>query len=598
MKKNNGITLIALAITIVILVILVGVTIAALSGDNGLLLKASESKEKTAKTVAKEKVQIEVSASFDNNGNLNMGLLNKNLENIQGIQGLQITKFPATVKVDGYSLVIDDKGNVALEEKYEFENGTIEGTGTVKTDSTASGGKYMYLMSKEDVITLEVNVEKAGAYGIKICYNANYGNKVQRLKINDIYQTNISLIQPNWTEMYCGTYKFNKGKNKIQIVADWGWANFDYLTIYESNLPAMITASQTTPCNVNATKETKSLMKYLSSIYGKNILSGQQEINRGGHGGNYEYEFDYIKNLTGKLPAVRSFDYLSCNPASGYPDHNTNDGTTDRIINWVKNNNGIAASCWHLVVPKDFENYTIGERAKETTYNAKQTTFDTSKAIIEGTKEYEYYQLCLKNLATELKILQNNNVPLIFRPLHEAEGTGGEEGAWFWWGKAGSEVYKKLWILTYKTLTEKYGLNNIIWEWNSYNYENSEDWYPGDSYVDIIAFDKYSCKKDPKDETKYIHDDSPMSGTFYSIMKKYNSKKMIAISENDSFSTVDKLINEKAGWLCFSTWYDSDSKQKFLTDPSFNTKEDTIEMYNSEYCITLDELPPDLYTSK
>lgn len=44
---NNGITLIALVITIIVLLILAGVTIAALSGDNGILTRATESKEKT-----------------------------------------------------------------------------------------------------------------------------------------------------------------------------------------------------------------------------------------------------------------------------------------------------------------------------------------------------------------------------------------------------------------------------------------------------------------------------------------------------------------------------------------------------------------------
>ena len=44
---NKGITLISLVVTIIVLLILAGVTIATLTGDNGILTKASESKEKT-----------------------------------------------------------------------------------------------------------------------------------------------------------------------------------------------------------------------------------------------------------------------------------------------------------------------------------------------------------------------------------------------------------------------------------------------------------------------------------------------------------------------------------------------------------------------
>ena len=57
-RKNKGITLIALVITIIVLLILAGVTIASLSGDNGILTRAAEGKEKTNKANFDEKVTI------------------------------------------------------------------------------------------------------------------------------------------------------------------------------------------------------------------------------------------------------------------------------------------------------------------------------------------------------------------------------------------------------------------------------------------------------------------------------------------------------------------------------------------------------------
>ena len=52
-KRNaRGITLIALVITIIVLLILAGVTIAALSGDNGILKRATQAKNKTGKESA------------------------------------------------------------------------------------------------------------------------------------------------------------------------------------------------------------------------------------------------------------------------------------------------------------------------------------------------------------------------------------------------------------------------------------------------------------------------------------------------------------------------------------------------------------------
>ena len=58
-KGNKGITLIALVITIIVLLILAGVTIAALSGDNGILKRAAEAKQETEKNQVIEMVHEE-----------------------------------------------------------------------------------------------------------------------------------------------------------------------------------------------------------------------------------------------------------------------------------------------------------------------------------------------------------------------------------------------------------------------------------------------------------------------------------------------------------------------------------------------------------
>ena len=53
--RQRGITLIALVITIIILLILAGVTIAAISGDNGILQNAARAKEETEQAEKDEK---------------------------------------------------------------------------------------------------------------------------------------------------------------------------------------------------------------------------------------------------------------------------------------------------------------------------------------------------------------------------------------------------------------------------------------------------------------------------------------------------------------------------------------------------------------
>ncbi len=59
-RVNNGITLIALVITIIVLLILAGVAIATLAGDNGILIKAQEAKNKTEETGDIEKINLAI----------------------------------------------------------------------------------------------------------------------------------------------------------------------------------------------------------------------------------------------------------------------------------------------------------------------------------------------------------------------------------------------------------------------------------------------------------------------------------------------------------------------------------------------------------
>lgn len=60
MKQAKGITLIALVITIIILLILAGISIAMLTGDNGLLTKANLAKNETEKANVIEQAQLDI----------------------------------------------------------------------------------------------------------------------------------------------------------------------------------------------------------------------------------------------------------------------------------------------------------------------------------------------------------------------------------------------------------------------------------------------------------------------------------------------------------------------------------------------------------
>lgn len=495
----------------------------------------------------------------------------------------------AAMAVNG--AVITTAVNATDDVKYEFENAVFTGTVAADDDADASGGKVAF-MKEDGTISVSVDAAESGMYDITIYAKGEGGSKIQNLGVNGVDQGQISISEEGYNPITM-TVKLEKGENDVTISKSWGWTKFDYMTVKSATLPE-IKATQTDCCDIKATAETRSLMAYLASVYGNGIISGQQEIyNYGPH--DFEHEFEYLNDLTGHYPAIRGFDFLnSANILYG-----SEDGTVDRMIDWAKNKNGIVTASWHITVPKKMEGYKVGNRVEynDATYRPDETDFVTSNVLVEGSVEREFYLKSLENIAPQLLKLQEEGVPVIWRPLHEAEGGGGETGGWFWWAKDGSAAYKEIWKLTYDVLVNEYGCHNLIWEWNSYNYEYSQDWYPGDEYVDIIGYDKYNCTDWSTGSAVVKHNDSAISSTFYGIMNKYDSKKMVAMAENDSFSTVDNLTSEKAGWLYFCTWYGGGSDDiDFLSNANFNTKEDTIAMYQSDYCITLDELPVDLYT--
>ena len=62
MRNQRGVTLIALVITIIVLLILAGVSIAMLTGDNGILTQANQAKYQSAQGEAKEKINLALNA--------------------------------------------------------------------------------------------------------------------------------------------------------------------------------------------------------------------------------------------------------------------------------------------------------------------------------------------------------------------------------------------------------------------------------------------------------------------------------------------------------------------------------------------------------
>jgi mannan endo-1,4-beta-mannosidase len=310
-----------------------------------------------------------------------------------------------------------------------------------------------------------------------------------------------------------------------------------------------INASLVTP---NATKEAAALYQFLRESYGKKIISGVMTL------ASFD-ETDWLKTNTGKEPALVGLDLMHCN--RGYTWYDNEQPIKDAKVWWARN--GIPALMWHWRDPS---------RATEEFYtkNASKpngTAFDISKINDPTSDEYKAMLNDIDFVSGLLKKLQEQGVPVIWRPLHEAAG------GWFWWGAKGAAPCKKLYQVMYDRMVNFHGLKNLIWVWT--REPNDNDWYPGDAYVDIVGRDLYKQG-----------DHSSQLSEFNAMNTLYGTKKMIALSECGSIPDVDNLVADKAAWSWFMPWY-GDYTRKDVNN-SLNLWK---KMFSSDYVITLDEMP-------
>ena len=132
-KKNQGITLIALVITIIILLILAGVSLNLIAGENGILTRAEKAVSATKIAAIREEIELEIA-------NLKMQYYE---EYAQGNTNLSFKDWlKDKIKEDG-SINLGNGGQLTLDEngniKYEDENGnkadiTIDENGNIKIE--------------------------------------------------------------------------------------------------------------------------------------------------------------------------------------------------------------------------------------------------------------------------------------------------------------------------------------------------------------------------------------------------------------------------------------------------------------------------------
>ncbi|MFH0760794.1 MAG: glycosyl hydrolase [Bacteroidota bacterium] len=433
--------------------------------------------------------------------------------------------------------------------KHEAETAQREGSLIVETTMTGySGTGYVGKFETDaDKLTFRFNLKVKNAYDLYIGYAAPYGDKINIVEINgNQAEVQFKNLGNNFREVSFGKVRLKAGQNTVVISKSWGWFLMDYIRIAINNTPDTpfsISGNLVTPePAVIAQKE----FRYLIDQFGKNIHSGVMDMR----------EAEWLKTNTGKYPALLGLDLMNHTRNYSWFDKNV---LINEATGWYANH-GLVALCWHWRDPL---------RKTEEFYTDK-TTFDVSRVSDTLSPEYKAMVSDIDIIATWLKALKNADIPILFRPLHEASGK------WFWWGAKGPEPCKALWKLIFDRLTVYHGINNLIWVWTTDAKDDNLDWYPGDNYVDILGVDIYSQNGDFSSQVL----------TFDKIRETFSGKKMVTLSENGVMPDPDNLIADEAGWSWFMTW-----NGDFVRNPAINPLSHWQKIMDHQYVLTRDEMP-------
>ena len=269
-REEKGITLIALVITIIVLLILAGVTIAAVGGENGILKNAGEAKEESERGDAEDEIKLAL-----NEWQIERYTGNKTIEDFLSEKfGGVVDNGDDTYTIEkgGYEAKIDKEGNIIgeiekagprpevisakvvneageevgkgsqaegtklyIEIEAKIEGGEIERIKIGEEEGEKAGEKYRIEINKNGKYTVEIIGRVEGEeYSTK--YTITVDQYESSLKIGDYVRYNVT-----YTDVYTG-YEFTaeNGWRVLNPGTDNGDGTYTGLKLISTGIPAKL----------------------------------------------------------------------------------------------------------------------------------------------------------------------------------------------------------------------------------------------------------------------------------------------------------------------------------------------------------------------
>lgn len=486
----------------------------------------------------------------------------------------------ATLVATALALLMAAPSVRAQNYRIEAETGTLGGSFIANSKPGYSGTGYVSFYTDAPQFVQVQAAVPDGLYELWVGYNSEFGFKGYDYLVDGVGgsggfdQTSTN----GWSADRAGVFNLTGATNSLQVNRGWGWYNVDYFELRPFTPPTLlpVTAQLSDP---QADQRTQMLMNYLVSQYGHKTLSGLQ------HNSSQNLSFpvaNYLSQSGGVVPAIRGSDLIEYSPSRIEFGSNPRN-ESEQTIAWARQNGGVVSVMWHWNAPANLTDDPCGSNCGPDDYPwwrgfyTPGTSFDLPGALANPSGSD--YQLILRDIdaiAVQLQKYEDAGVPVIWRPLHEAQG------GWFWWGAHGPESFKQLWHVMYDRLTNYHGLHNLIWEFTSSAAEgNHLDWYPGDDEVDMVGLDIYT---DPS---------ATMNGQWYDMLNFFNGRKLLALSETDTLVNPDVMNLWDTKWSYASPWAWDYVRGQYASAGYSDAQLAAIlqQFLNHEDVITLGELP-------
>lgn len=256
-----------------------------------------------------------------------------------------------------------------------------------------------------------------------------------------------------------------------------------------SQMPSSVRVS-----DANAADSARALAAYLNTLMNSDqVLFGHQnDVSRSV---NPQASLGDVYDVTGQVSGVFGIDSLAVTGSeAGGSDAASALANSVAYSKTAAANGAIVSLSMHM---PNFSSSKIVENS-DGTYSfygcdfseSKDLSNDIVKQILPGGEYNEVFTAYLDVIADYASQLQAAGIPIMIRPFHE------NTGSWFWWGSMNTaETYKSLYRYT-KDYMEQSGVHNLLWVYSPNGPVTSEaaymSYYPGDEYVDILAFDYYN----------------------------------------------------------------------------------------------------------